>query len=151
MTSPHALLSAAKSVLLVDWEHPGVARALLEAGLTVYSHSPDGVSVAALVDVPSALEVRGSYPTGPGETGTLEWRALPSGPDHVDIVNVFRPADELPAIVETLVLPVAPKVLWLHPPIRSEEAARLAGERGMAFVEDVDMAAVAREVGGAAR
>lgn len=56
----------------------------------------------------------------------------------VDVVNVFRPAEEAPAIAEQAVA-IGAKVLWLQAGIRSEEAESIAREGGMTVVMDVCM------------
>ena len=62
------------------------------------------------------------------------------------MVSVFRPPEEHAEIVATLVLPAGAKVLWLHPPITSRETRALARTTGLAFVEGVDIADVARSL-----
>lgn len=57
--------------------------------------------------------------------------AIPKG-TKVDAVDVFRSADFVPPLVdEAAALNPAPKYFWMQPGTESEEAARLARERGM--------------------
>ncbi|MEH3147023.1 MAG: CoA-binding protein [Methylobacterium frigidaeris] len=55
--------------------------------------------------------------------------------EPVDIVNVFRRPEHVPAVVEDAVAAGAP-ALWLQLGIRHPEAARRAEERGIAVVAD---------------
>jgi predicted CoA-binding protein len=55
--------------------------------------------------------------------------------EPVDIVNVFRPADEAPAIAEDAVA-VRAKCLWLQSGIVSSQARLFAEASGLAYVED---------------
>jgi predicted CoA-binding protein len=59
----------------------------------------------------------------------------------VDIVYVYRPAEELKKIIDTTANAVGAKTFWLQPPVTSDEGRRLAEEQGMAFVEGVDIVA----------
>jgi predicted CoA-binding protein len=149
-TDPRRILISARSILLVDWPQPGHPRALLLAGFSVFGFSPAGYSAAKIVaEAPAQIE--GSvFPPARGETGFLIFRKLDEPPTHVDIVNVYRPAAELPGIVQQHAVPLGAKTLWLQPPITSVEGRRLAAEHGMQFVEGVDIAAVTRDLGGPA-
>lgn len=54
---------------------------------------------------------------------------------RVDIVDVFRPAEEAPGIARDAVAAGA-KVLWLQVGLKSEEAHRIASDAGLEYVED---------------
>jgi uncharacterized protein len=55
----------------------------------------------------------------------------------VDMVDVFRAADQLPALVdEILALPDRPKVIWGQLTVRNDEAARKAEEAGITVIMD---------------
>ena len=56
-------------------------------------------------------------------------------PDPVDIVDVFRPPIDAPDVA-TKAVQIGAKVLWLQLGILSDEAARIAQEGGLAFIED---------------
>jgi hypothetical protein len=56
-------------------------------------------------------------------------------PEPVDVVDVFRPPVDAPDVAEKAV-EIGAKVLWLQLGILSEEAARIATEGGLVFVED---------------
>jgi predicted CoA-binding protein len=151
MTDPRTTLEAAQTILLVDWPSTTVPRALLEAGFTVLGYCPDRFSAAELVaERPDNVEPASIFPPqGEGERGYLVFRVREDRTSHVDLVNTYRPAAELPGIVAKLVLPLGARALWLQPPGTSAEARRLADERGLAFVEGVDIAEVARAISAA--
>lgn len=55
----------------------------------------------------------------------------------IDMVDVFRAADQLPALVdEILALPNRPKVIWGQLTVRNDEAARKAEEAGITVIMD---------------
>ena len=55
--------------------------------------------------------------------------------DPVDIVDVFRPSKEIPAIAEDVVK-IGAKVLWLQLGIRSEEAKKLMLSNNIDYIEN---------------
>jgi len=55
--------------------------------------------------------------------------------DKVDIVDVFRPSKEVPAIAEDT-LKIGAKVLWLQLGIRSEEAKKLMNLNNIDYIEN---------------
>ncbi len=61
----------------------------------------------------------------------------------VDIVNIFRPSKDVPPIVDQAVelrkKYGAPDVIWMQLGIVNEEAARKAGDAGIAVVMDLCM------------
>jgi predicted CoA-binding protein len=59
---------------------------------------------------------------------------------EVDVVDVFRPAEEAPGIAREAAA-IGAKVLWLQSGIGSDEAAAIAQENGMQIVMDVCMGA----------
>jgi predicted CoA-binding protein len=147
-SEPEDLLRSARIILLVDWPSVAVPRALLAAGFHVFGSSPTGYSRAELVPEPpgDADGVRVFAPEPPAERDYLVFRRIAEAPPRVDIVSVFRPAEELPGIVAQRVVPLHAGVLWLHPPIASPDAATLATQHGFKLVEGRDIAAVARQV-----
>lgn len=55
----------------------------------------------------------------------------------IDMVDVFRAADTLPALVdEVLALPNRPKVIWGQLTVRNDEAAKKAEEAGITVIMD---------------
>ena len=55
--------------------------------------------------------------------------------DTIDIVDVFRPSKEVPAIAEDVVK-IGAKVLWLQLGIRSEEAKKLMNINNIDYIEN---------------
>ena len=55
--------------------------------------------------------------------------------DPVDIVDVFRPSKEIPAIAED-VIKIGAKVLWLQLGIRNEEAKKLMSSNNIHYIEN---------------
>jgi predicted CoA-binding protein len=77
-------------------------------------------------------------PVNPRETevlGQKSYGSLEEIPEKVDIVDVFRKAEETPAIAESAVK-IGAKALWLQQGIVNEEAARIASEGGLIVVMD---------------
>jgi predicted CoA-binding protein len=72
-----------------------------------------------------------------GEKG---YRSLLDVPEAIDIVDVFRPAEAVPAIVEEAIQLKNrvghPKVVWMQLGIVNEEAARRAKAAGFTVVMD---------------
>jgi hypothetical protein len=66
--------------------------------------------------------------------------------EPVDVVDVFRPAEEAPAIAREAVK-IGAKILWLQEGIISEEAAEIAREGGMQVVMGICMGATHQMLG----
>jgi predicted CoA-binding protein len=78
-------------------------------------------------------------PVNPNETEVLGERAyasLADVPDRIDVVDVFRRAEETPAIARDAVA-IGTRVLWLQEGIVSDEAARIATEGGLEVIMGV--------------
>ena len=79
-------------------------------------------------------------PVNPRETEVLGETAYPTLDDvpadvAIDLVDVFRRAEDTPAVAEEAVRRGA-RVLWLQLGIESEEARRIAEDAGIAVVMD---------------
>ncbi len=81
--------------------------------------------------------------------GEKVYRSLADIPEKVDLVNVFRPAQDAVEVVREAVAIGAPAV-WLQLGIVSPEARRIATEAGLDYVEDRCLA-VERAVGALTR
>lgn len=81
--------------------------------------------------------------------GEPVYRSLADIPHPVDLVNVFRPAEDAVDVVRQAVAVGAPAV-WLQLGIVSAEARRIATEAGIDYVEDRCLA-VERAVGSLTR
>jgi hypothetical protein len=57
-----------------------------------------------------------------------------SVPDKIDIVDIFRPSEEVPAVVQDVLKKEGIKVIWMQEGIYSEEAERMAREKGIEVV-----------------
>jgi predicted CoA-binding protein len=78
-------------------------------------------------------------PVNPNETEVLGERAyasLADVPERIDVVDVFRRAEETPAIARDAVA-IGARVLWLQEGIVSDEAARIATEGGLEVIMGV--------------
>jgi predicted CoA-binding protein len=77
-------------------------------------------------------------PVNPGATEILGERSYPSLadiPEHVDIVDVFRRPDAVPAIAEQAVA-IGAGALWLQFGVISPEGAEIAARGGLTVVMD---------------
>jgi predicted CoA-binding protein len=77
-------------------------------------------------------------PVNPGESEILGERSYPSLvdiPERIDIVDVFRRAEDTPAIADEAVT-IGAKALWLQSGIVSEDAAARAKTGGLMVVMD---------------
>ncbi|MDQ0319879.1 putative CoA-binding protein [Pararhizobium capsulatum DSM 1112] len=82
------------------------------------------------------------YPVNPGQAGKeiqgqKVYAKLADVPRPVDMVDVFRAADHLLALVdEVLALPEHPKVIWGQLSVRDDQAAAKAEAQGIKVVMD---------------
>jgi len=77
-------------------------------------------------------------PVNPRETDILGERSYPSLidiPERIDIVDVFRRAEDTPQIADEAVT-IGAKALWLQTGITNEDAARRAEAGGLKVVMD---------------
>ena len=78
-------------------------------------------------------------PVNPNETevlGEKAYASLAEVPERIDVVDVFRRAEETPAIARDAVA-IGARVLWLQEGIVSDEAARIASEGGLEVIMGV--------------
>jgi predicted CoA-binding protein len=78
-------------------------------------------------------------PVNPRETEILGERSYPSlvdVPERIDIVDVFRRAEDTPGIADEAAT-IGAKALWLQSGISSEEAAERATRGGLVTVMDM--------------
>src|SRR5580765_6562676 len=115
-----ALLTDATTIAMVgassnpDKESHGIMRKLLSVGYRV-------------------------IPVNPRETEVLGERAYPSlidVPERIDIVDVFRRAEDTPSIADDAVT-IGAKALWLQTSIVNEDAAAGAKAGGLMVVMDL--------------
>ena len=73
---------------------------------------------------PTSGEIQGrkSYPT------------VSNVQDKIDIVDIFRPSEDVQAVVEDVLKKEGIKVIWMQEGIYSKEAERMAREKGIEVV-----------------
>ncbi len=90
-------------------------------------------------------------PVNPSATEILGERCYPdlrSVPDPVDVVDIFRRAEEVPAIVDDAIK-IGAKAVWMQKGVVSEEGASAARDAGLMVVMDECMECEVRgRVGG---
>jgi predicted CoA-binding protein len=116
----------------------GDARTIAVVGL---SSNPERASY----EVAEYLQSKGYLivPVNPNETEVLGERAYPTLADipseiEIDVVDVFRRAEQTPAIAEAAVARGA-KVLWLQEGIANDDARRIGEAGGLSVVMGVCM------------
>ena len=67
--------------------------------------------------------------------GERVWPDLRSLPEVPDMVQIFRPAEEVPPIVEEAIA-IGARVIWMQLGVRHDEAARRAEAAGLKVVMD---------------
>ena len=77
-------------------------------------------------------------PVNPGQTSILGETCYPdlqSIPEAVDVVNIFRRADQVEPIVRAAIA-IGAKVVWMQQGIVNEEAAMIAEQAGLTVIMD---------------
>jgi uncharacterized protein len=77
-------------------------------------------------------------PVNPNETevlGEKSYARLEDVPEGIEIVDVFRRAEDVPPVVDSAIK-IGAKVLWMQLGIANEEAAERARAAGLIVVED---------------
>jgi uncharacterized protein len=77
-------------------------------------------------------------PVNPNEKevlGEKSYERLEDVPEKIEIVNVFRRAEEVPPVVESAIR-IEAKVVWMQQGIENEAAAEKARAAGLVVVED---------------
>lgn len=115
-------------------------RQLLASATTIAMIGASGNPAKASHGIMQKLQ-RAGYkviPVNPKEPEILGERAYPSlldVPDKIDIVDVFRRAEDTPSIADDAVK-IGAKALWLQSGISNEETARRAEAGGLRVVMD---------------
>jgi predicted CoA-binding protein len=73
-------------------------------------------------------------PTAPEIMGRKSYQNISSIPDRIDIVDVFRPSDDVLPVVMDVVKKEGIKVVWMQLGIYNEQAEKLAREKGIKVV-----------------
>ena len=79
-------------------------------------------------------------PTATEILGEKVYPDLESIPDQVDVVQVFRKPDDVPAVVDSAIK-IGAKVVWMQEGIRHDGAAQKARDAGLQVVMDACMRA----------
>src|SRR5882724_5766966 len=77
-------------------------------------------------------------PVNPNERevlGEKSYARLEDVPEKIDIVNVFRRAEDVPPVVESAIR-IGAKVVWMQSEIENEAAAEMARAAGLVVIED---------------
>jgi predicted CoA-binding protein len=77
-------------------------------------------------------------PVNPNETEVLGEKSYPrieDVPEKIEIVDIFRRAEEVPPVVESAIR-VGARVVWMQLGIENDEAAEKARAAGLVVVED---------------
>ena len=85
-------------------------------------------------------------PKGGEILGEQVYKSLSEIEEPVDVVDVFRPAEECSDVARDAVA-IGAKVLWLQSGIESEEAEGIGEEGGLTVVMDRCMGATHRQLG----
>lgn len=73
-------------------------------------------------------------PTANEIMGRKSFPAVSSVLEKIDIVNIFRPSKDVPAVVQDALKKEGVKVIWMQEGIYSEEAERVAKAKGIEVV-----------------
>ena len=73
-------------------------------------------------------------PTGNEIQGRRSYPAVSRVQEKIDIVDIFRPSEDVPAVVEDALKKEGIKVIWMQEGIYSEAAERMAREKGIEVV-----------------
>jgi uncharacterized protein len=116
-----------------------LTRTILEESATIAVVGLSTNEAKAAHAVPAFLQAIGYrvIPVHPGAVdilGERAYRRVTDISEPVDVVNVFRPAQEAPELARQAVA-IGAKVLWLQQGIRSAEARQIAEEGGLQYVE----------------
>jgi uncharacterized protein len=73
-------------------------------------------------------------PTADEIQGRKSYPVVSNVPEKIDIVDIFRPSEDVPAVVKDALKKERIKVIWMQEGIYSEEAERMAREKGVEVV-----------------
>ncbi len=108
-------------------------RSLAVVGLSAHWHRPSHFAAKYMLDHGyTVVPVNPAYPEVLGQKCYPSLRELPF---KADIVDCFRRAEDIPAIVEDAIA-IGAKVLWLQIGVIHDEAARRAEAAGLEVVMD---------------
>lgn len=73
-------------------------------------------------------------PTASEIMGRKSYPMVSSVPEQIDIVDIFRPSEDVPAVVQDALKKNEIKVIWMQEGIYSPEAEKMAREKGIEIV-----------------
>lgn len=73
-------------------------------------------------------------PNSPQVMGRKSFESASKVPEKIEILNIFRPSQDVPAVVKDALQKDGIKVVWMQEGIYSEEAERMALEKGIEVV-----------------
>jgi predicted CoA-binding protein len=73
-------------------------------------------------------------PTTPAIMGKKSYSTISIVPEDIDIVDVFRPSEEIPKVVGDALKKEGIKVIWMQEGLYNEEAELMAREKGVDVV-----------------
>lgn len=129
----------------LTWE---AVRRILESTKTVavvgLSDKPDRDSyeIAAYLQK-AGYRIIPVNPTIKETLGEKAYKSLREIPERVDVVQIFRRPEEVPAIVEDAIA-IGAKVVWMQPGAENEEASQRAAAAGLQAVAGACMRSVHR-------
>lgn len=85
------------------------------------------------------------HPSADEILGQTAYTRLADVPVEIDIVDVFRPSAEAAGIAEQAAS-VGAKTVWLQQGIVSDEAARVARQAGLVYVQDLCIGATVKRL-----
>ena len=124
------------------------ARRIAVVGLSRKPERPSH-SVAAYLQR-SGFTIIPVHPAGGvtlGEQVYPDLRSAAAGAGPIDIVNIFRRSEHIPALLDAL-LEVRPRLVWMQQGIRHDEVARSLEAAGIAVVMDRCLAVDHQFLGG---
>ncbi len=75
-------------------------------------------------------------PTATEIAGLKSYPSLSAVPENYDIVEIFRPSEDVPPIVDEAIRAGKAKVIWMQVGIENEGAAKRAEAAGLVVVQD---------------
>lgn len=87
-------------------------------------------------------------PTAPEIQGRKSYPTVSSIPDRVDVVDIFRRSEDVPAVVEDALKKEGIKVIWMQEGIYNKEAENMAKEKDISAVYNRCMMAEHRRLFG---
>lgn len=120
------------------------ARTVAIVGLSTDPEKTSSKIAGILID--AGYDVIPVHPKATEILGRTAYPSLAEIPVPVDIVDVFRPADEAAGIARAAV-GIGAKTLWLQLGIASEQARTIAEDAGLQYVEDTCIGATTERLG----